>query len=50
METKEFLSEIYKGCSEGFLTITMLPERKTQRKTLWFKMSEIEKALLLASK
>ena len=46
METKEFLSEIYKGCSEGFLTITMLPERKT----LWFKMSEIEKALLLASK
>ena len=44
MKTKEFLSEIYKGCSDGFLTITMLPERKT----LWFKMSEIEKASIVA--
>ena len=46
METKEFLSKIYEGCSEGFLTITMLPERKT----LWFKVSEIEKASNAAKK
>ena len=46
MDTKDFLSEIYKGCLEGYLTLTTLPERKT----LWFKVSEIEKALLLASK
>ena len=46
METKEFLSEIYKGCSDGFLTLTMLPERKT----LWFKVSEIEKASITARK
>ena len=46
MNTKDFLSEIYKGCSDGFLTLTMLPERKT----LWFKVSEIEKASLLAGK
>ena len=46
MHTEEFLSEIYKGCHDGFLTLTMLPERKT----LWFKVSEIEKASLLAGK
>ena len=46
MNTKDFLSEIYKGCSDGFLTLTMLPERKT----LWFKVSEIEKSSLLAGK
>ena len=46
MNTKDFLSEIYKGCSDGFLTLTMLPERKT----LWFKVSEIEKASITARK
>lgn len=46
MHTEEFLSEIYKGCHDGFLTLTMLPERKT----LWFNVSEIEKAALLADK
>ncbi|MDO4200321.1 MAG: DUF927 domain-containing protein [Clostridia bacterium] len=46
MHTEEFLSEIYKGCHDGFLTLTMLPERKT----LWFEVSEIEKASLLAGK
>lgn len=39
MDTKDFLSEIYEGCREGYLTLTTLPERKT----LWFKVSEIEK-------
>ncbi|MBR2579249.1 MAG: hypothetical protein IKE41_03855, partial [Clostridia bacterium] len=46
MDTEEFLSEIYKGCHDGFLTLTMLPERKT----LWFKVSEIEKASITARK
>lgn len=46
MNTKDFLSEIYRGCSNGFLTLTMLPERKT----LWFKVSEIEKASITARK
>lgn len=46
MDTKDFLSEIYKGCREGYLTLTTLPERKT----LWFKVSEIEKSSLLAGK
>ena len=46
METKDFLSEIYEGCREGYLTLTTLPERKT----LWFKVSEIEKASITARK
>ena len=46
METKEFLSKIYEGCSEGFLTITMLPDRKT----LWFKVNDLEKASNTAKK
>lgn len=46
METKEFLSKIYEGCSEGFLTITMLPDRKT----LWFKVNDLEKASNAAKK
>ncbi len=39
MNTQKFLSEIYKGCDAGFVTITALPSRKTQ----WFKVDEIEK-------
>ncbi len=46
METKEFLSKIYEGCSDGFLTITMLPERKT----LWFRHDELFKASEIAKK
>lgn len=46
MDTRDFLNEIYKGCSDGYLTLTMLPERKT----LWFKVSEIEKTSLFAGK
>lgn len=39
MDTKEFFAEIYKGCDEGYITLTLLPERRT----LWFKLSELEK-------
>ena len=39
MATKDFLSEIYKGCVAGFITLTSLPDRQTK----WFKVSEIEK-------
>ena len=39
MNTRNFFREIYKDCSGGYITITTLPERKT----LWFKVSEIEK-------
>lgn len=39
MDTRDFLSEIYKDCHDGFLTLTMLPERKT----LWFKSDELFK-------
>lgn len=39
MTTKDFLSEIYKGCVAGFITLTSLPDRQTK----WFKISEIEK-------
>ncbi|MDE5600280.1 MAG: DUF927 domain-containing protein, partial [Oscillospiraceae bacterium] len=39
MNTKDFLSEIYKGCGAGFITLTSLPSRQTK----WFKMVEIEK-------
>ncbi len=46
MNTRNFFREIYKDCSGGYITITTLPERKT----LWFKVSEIEKAALLAGK
>ncbi len=46
METKEFLSKIYEGCSEGFLTITMLPDRKT----LWFKVNDLDRASNAAKK
>lgn len=40
MNTLEFLNEIYKGCGNGFITITLLP----QRKTLWFKTSDLSTA------
>lgn len=39
MTTKDFLSEIYKGCDAGFITLTSLPSRQTK----WFKVVEIEK-------
>ena len=39
MDTKEFFAEIYKGCDEGHITLTLLPERRT----LWFKLDELEK-------
>lgn len=39
MNAKEFFKEIYKGCNQGFVTLTSLPDRKTK----WFKVSEIEK-------
>lgn len=39
MNTQNFLREIYKGCSGGYITITTLPDRKTR----WFKCTEIEK-------
>ncbi len=46
MDTKAFLSTIYRGCDEGYITLTLLPERKT----LWFKVSEIEKVLAAVRK
>ena len=46
MDTKDFLSEIYKGCREGYLTLTTLPERKT----LWFKPDELFKVSETAKK
>ena len=39
MDNKEFFSEIYKDCDEGYITLTLLPKRKT----LWFKVSELNK-------
>ena len=39
LNTQRFLSEIYKGCDEGFVTLTALPSRNTK----WFKAGEIEK-------
>lgn len=39
MNTREFFKEIYKNCTDGFITLTTLPSRKTT----WFKVSEIEK-------
>lgn len=39
MDNKEFFSEIYKDCDEGYITLTLLPRRKT----LWFKVSELNK-------
>lgn len=39
MNTQKFLSEIYKGCDAGFITITALPSRTTK----WFKVDEVEK-------
>mgnify|MGYP000772044878 FL=1 len=39
MDTKEFLTEIYRGCDEGYITLTLLPERRT----LWFKLGEFDK-------
>ncbi len=39
MNTPEFLSEIYKGCDTGFITITSLPSRNTK----WFKVDDIKK-------
>lgn len=46
MDTRDFLSEIYKDCHDGFLTLTMLPERKT----LWFKSDELFKVSETAKK
>lgn len=39
MNNKEFFSEFYSGCDEGYITLTLLPERKT----LWVKVSELDK-------
>lgn len=39
MNTQNFLREIYKDCNGGHITITTLPDRKTR----WFKCTEIEK-------
>ncbi len=39
MNTQSFFREIYKDCSHGYITITTLPDRKTR----WFKCTEIEK-------
>lgn len=36
MKSKEFLKEIYKGCNQGFVTLTSLPDIKTK----WFKINE----------
>lgn len=46
MDTKAFLSTIYRNCDEGYITLTLLPERKT----LWFKVNEIEKVLAAVKK
>lgn len=46
MDTKAFLSTIYRDCHEGYITLTLLPERKT----LWFKVNEIEKVLAAVKK
>lgn len=46
MDTREFFSELYKGCDEGYITLTILPERKT----LWFKVNEIGKFAATAVK
>ena len=39
MDMKKFFSEIYKDCNEGYITLTLLPERRT----LWFKAGEFDK-------
>ena len=39
MNTQSFFREIYKDCSHGYITITTLLDRKTR----WFKCTEIEK-------
>lgn len=44
MNTAEFFKKLYSNCDRGFLSITLLPERKT----LWFKASETQKAALKA--
>lgn len=46
MNTAEFFKKLYKNCDRGFLSITLLPERKT----LWFKSTEIDKATVQAEK
>lgn len=46
MDTKAFLSTIYRKCTEGYITLTFLPERKT----LWFKVNEIDKISEAAQK
>lgn len=46
MDTKAFLITIYRDCPEGYITLTLLPERKT----LWFKVNEIEKVLASVKK
>ncbi|MCI6519329.1 MAG: hypothetical protein MR432_07160, partial [Prevotellaceae bacterium] len=44
MNTQNFFREIYKDCSCGYITITTLPDRKTR----WFKCTEIEKISKIA--
>ena len=46
MDTRAFLSTIYRNCDEGYITLTLLPDRKT----LWFKVNEIEKVLAAVKK
>ncbi len=44
MNTQNFFREIYKDCSCGYITITTLLDRKTR----WFKCTEIEKISKIA--
>ena len=44
MNTQNFFREIYKDYSGGYITITTLPDRKTR----WFKCTEIEKISKMA--
>ena len=40
MTTRDFFNELYKGCNDGFITITTLPERDTY----WFGVANIDAA------
>ncbi|MDD5604214.1 MAG: DUF927 domain-containing protein, partial [Eubacteriales bacterium] len=41
-DTKAFLKEIYKNCTEGYITIVTLPEREVY----WFKVKDINTAAM----
>jgi uncharacterized protein (DUF927 family) len=40
MEVAKFLNEVYKGCTEGYITLMTIPERDTY----WFKATETDQA------